>query len=650
MLVTLKSILSHTSYDPFLLVHAVLSKTTDPYVETAIIRTLCQHDTSAPFGQHADEFGPAMRIPSGEVLYMRARAHCNGAPVTPRLFHELEPGETREVTFVVATPGRTQATCTIVLAWRPDRPYDKNPAIEDEGAVRYSLHRQKTSSMGVYAMNVLPCVLLDRPHNPKLGLLAIDNSTAIVNGAIAAMVGRADGEDVWKYSARGVGLLTLSEWAANVKKLEKREPLMTISFVSEAKLRASLEKTRVKIEKTVAATIEANAHAHITEIYDTVRSFDEARTVAQRILEVGTLGGLVDGIACGRFRGIRIASFEMPDCIPLYICTCLLIAANPRLVQLATSPEALREDGAASDMLMRQYRSTSTGVQGDTGTPSTTLETLIEVAAWDTRDVQRHRRSAARNASGGCTDEHSRELESMRWRGAMLLQEFFGIPSSGVVNTNDHRGDRHLGSQPHREACETIVHYTKVPYHTMAHQSGAHGCMGFDQANHGRLATRAQAQTVILTMLFEVNSFCESGAFRGEQLCERNTAMEDAMSNPGTGIISNARACTAISLALANFFTAGINTFFTNSDIPLVYPLRPQTRVPCGACGCDYDPRMMAFQCQFVRCLKCSRGFCTQCYPGVVTKLYSKTSAWPPDTNVLAQHPNALRCRKCGGM
>jgi hypothetical protein len=648
MLVTLKSILSNKDYDPFLLVHAILAKSTDPYVETAVIRTLCQHDTSAPFCQHAEEFGPAMRIPSGEMLYMRARAHFNGAPITPRVFFELEPGEMRELTFVVATHGRTQATCTIVMAWRPDRPYHKNPAIEDDGAVLYSRNRQKTSSMGVYAMNVLPCVLLDRPHNPKLGLLSIDNSTAIVNGAIATMVCDENGFDVWKYSARGVGLLTLSEWAANVKKLEKREPLMTIACVSEAKLRSSIEKTRVKIEKTVSETIESNVHAHITNIYDTVRSFDEARTIAERILELGTLGGLVDGIACGRFNGIRIASFEMPDCIPLYICTCILVAANPLLVQIPASPEAMREDGAAGDMLMRQYRSTSTGVQGDTGTPSTTLETLIEVAAWDTRDVQRHRRNVARDASSNCHDDHSLELEAMRCRGAMLLQEFFGIPSSGVAKINDFRGDRHLGKEPRREACETIVHYTKLPYNAMAHQTGAHGCMGFDQANHGRLATRAQAQSVILTMLFEVNAFCESGAFRGGQLCERNTTMDDAMSNAGTGIVSNARACTAISLALANFFNTGINTFFTNSDIPLVFPLRPQTKVPCGACGCDYDPRMMAFQCQFVRCLKCSRSFCTRCYPEAVEKLRSKISTWPPDTNALIQNPNALRCKKCG--
>jgi hypothetical protein len=150
-------------------------------------------------------------------------------------------------------------------------------------------------------------------------------------------------------------------------------------------------------------------------------------------------------------------------------------------------------------------------------------------------------------------------------------------------------------------------------------------------------------------MLIEVNRFCESGVYRDVRYQPANTVVDDALNGPATGLARNVAACRAVSLQLSNFFVSGVQTLIGEDDAPFVHPIRPRTRIMCGRCGHQFDPRLFVSQLQLVRCTECSRCFCAECYDVVVKNIQKKLGTWPITHEILARNPRILRCRPCGG-
>jgi hypothetical protein len=632
--------------DPLTFVLGILSRTAEWRVDAVMMRTVVEQGARVP------SFGRALRLPTGELLHMRARGFYNGAMFIPNVMDDLQPGETREFVFVVANPGSENSSATVLVAWRPfsdatGRGIDHKGNLH-EGVVSTYEPTATPRSYGVYASNVLPLVLVDRWMERKKDSACVNNHMAIVNGATTLCEMQLDGTFVGR-PVRGTALMTLTEWVAGVKKLENQWSEYTVQEETAARLCKLKSESAARVERALKQAADANVHGPRNRPLERVVNYYDARVAAQRMLETSTVGGLLDAFACERFDGLFIPCFSMPEEVPLWICLCALTAASPGLAGLSSDANVVLEDGAAAEVMMRHYRSTTTGTQEPNGPCTSTLEGLIGFASDDALQIMRatqHRKkraSAANTRSGEQKATPAAEL--IRRQGSMLLQEVFGVPSAAARNAAGLEAV--LGKGGVRRAREVVDHPLLDATIRNNFARGVHGSTGVCDALPGRCATREQMQRVLLTMLWEVNRFCETGIYRDKREVAHNTPAEDAQL-AATGIVQNVAACRLVSHQLSRYFMRGVHDKLNgNSQTVLSYPLRPCTLATCGWCHVEFDPRALAVQHQSVTCLSCFRHACVQCYVKIVKRTSEKLGMWPPNDHALQTHPHLFRCRKC---
>lgn len=634
------------SFDPLILVLGILSKTAEWRVDSLMMRTSVEKTEEMP------SFGRALRMPTGEMINVRARAFYNGALIDAKPLEDLAPGETREFVFVVSSPGSANASATVLLAWRPfsdvvDRGIEHRGNL-NEGVVPTYESNATTRSHGVYASNILPLVLIDRWVERRKDVACVNHHMAVINGVTTALELQSRGVYAGR-SVRGTALMTLTEWAAGVKKLENPWSLCSVHEETAARLCKLKTESAGRVERALKQAAGANVHGARNRPPERIVNFYDARVAAQRMLETSTVGGLLDAFACDRFDGLFIPCFGVPEEVPLWICLCALTAASPGLAGLSSEASATLEDGAAAEVMMRHYRSTTTGTQEADGPCTTTLEGLIAVASEDALQIMRAtqhraaRTSAAKTRPGEQTATAAAEL--VRSQGSMLLQEVFGVPSAC---TRSAAGlEVMLGKEGVRRAREVVDHPLLEATVRNNAARGVSGSTGVCDAAPGRCATRAQMQRVLLTMLWELNRFCETGIYRDKREVAHNTPTEDAQF-AAAGVVQNQAACRLVTHQLSRYLMHGAQQKLSgNSQTVLSFPLRPCTLATCGWCRVEFDPRVLATQHQIVSCMACCRHACTQCYVKIVNKTKQKIGVWPPNDASLRTNPALFRCRTC---
>ncbi|MEC7000406.1 MAG: hypothetical protein VXX04_01065, partial [Actinomycetota bacterium] len=362
-------------------------------------------------------------------------------------------------------------------------------------------------------------------------------------------------------------------------------------------------KSIKKIEKTLEFEL---AHPDQGKRFpENLHDASEALHLSNYFLEHSTLAAMVDLMARDTFRGLNLTVFSTPTKFPLYLSTCVFLAAFPELGRLpSASGPAHAEDAANCAVLIEMYRNMTTGVDKASGTRTSAFEAVLAVACdgcgdgcggasmaprsckttGSGKNKTIYVRAGEATAGGESTSAHLiYSLENMRRQGSALVQELFSHHTNEFQDWAYKKCTPELGKDANAAATDAVYDSTWRALLAETRVGGSTGTSAFSGPRSLRVSRLEAMQRVVLELLTEVNSFCENGTYRMTRFAPQNTISEEAVSVE-TGVERNANACRVVHQELCNYFHCGISALITEG-IPRVMPLRPNTRVKCGDCG-----------------------------------------------------------------
>jgi hypothetical protein len=420
---------------------------------------------------------------------------------------------------------------------------------------------------------------------------------------------------------------------------------------------ALANKSIVKIKK---ALDDAAAHPD-PEKEDVINDVAGAVHLSNFFLEHATLGAMVDLLARDTFRGLNLSVFSVPTKFPLYLATCVFLAAFPEIARLPASTGACHaEDAANCAVLIEMFRSVTVGVDRATRQRTSAFEAILSVACDGCGLVTQRKPSKVSNGrvksvyvKPKCVDASSAEashvpfaIEAMRRKGAALMQELFGHHTDSFHGWAWRKHADELGKDTTAAAVDTV--YDPVWRASLADRRayGSTGSSAQAGARSMRLSRLEAMQRVVLEILVEVNQFCSDGTYRMCRFASQNSAADDAAHGADSGIQRNVNACRVVHHELVNFFNTGVSALITDG-IPRVMPIRPQTRVKCGDCGEDFDPLDIAPRDVCALCEDCNVLFCIKCYKKRVKLLIAKNGGNTLTAEFLCDNEHWSHCPKC---
>jgi hypothetical protein len=643
--------------EPQALLEMVFAPLQDPHVDTILQSTIFGRDSyQTLFHPEFGGFGRPVELPTGEMLYFRARCRIGTTVIAPRLFDPLLVDETRELTFVVLAPkaARRSGQFSQLLAYY--RPLSNNAPPAHE-------HIPQSPSRGVAGMNVAPMLLIDR-HAPKGKTAAVNGcpallcgSTTLVDGANACMMSRNKCSDL----ARGIDHLTLAEWVVGVPRSERRDHAQVVEM-SRGDYNEAQKKSADRIEAGLKAIADARAHGPDGLPAETHTAVRPALTCAFGFSDHLALGGFLDALACDAYAGVSLPVFEMPTRFPLYIVACVLLAARPDLARLPTTAASRLEDGACGKRLLQHFYSSTTGIHAGTGVRATAIEAIIEVAGDDVSTAISERSGPLRDMAcfqvivtganeRGETTEDVRSIprgaEAMRRAGAALLQELYAQPPTVMQDAARAKTQEFLGPDQTTAAVGVVECPIAASLEARDRARGVVGGWLPELQRRLRRSSRSAMQRTLLSLMVEVNQFAESGVFRMRRYAPLNSEADDAGLGERTGLKRNLAACQSLRQDLIAFYSLAAEQL-SYMQIPLAYPIRPRTRAKCGICGNGFDPRTLACRLMLTSCnnVKCKAPFCGDCYRSRAATLRHAAGGVPSD-DFLISNSGMLSCRKC---
>jgi len=594
-----------------------------PHVETILLRSDVATESFGRFDPTIAGFGSPRRLETGENLYLRVRTFVGSQQLKPEVFQPILEHETREFTFVATNPNAIRDSTTMSQVLFVHRPL--SPQVPPNYA-----NATKSPSRAVAGLNVLPLLFCDRHGvRQKVGL-TIYNFTSVLCGSITtSLIGDIKGRthnttDVM----RGFGSMAVSEWVVGARP-NRRDPAAVVECSPREHL-AAASKMSSTIERTLQETAAANTHGSDGLPMESVRNVREAQTTAHTFLEHGTLGGILDALACDSFAGLDMPGTTFPTRIPLYISACVLIAASPERARLPTPMDARNEDAHAGTTLLGAYYANTVGRHVATGVRSTALEAAIDVAIEDlsvlvSRDPRTAKTPSVDTifATNSFLDAFGRvheevvavpsAVEAMRRQGAALLQELFGSSPACVERGCDVELAKFMGPSFAREAKERIQNPLSASLEVIRRQRGLHGSYTPNFQRRLRRASKFAMQRTLLRLLLDLNDFCASGRYKERMFAQCNSPCDDAANGGASGISRNRQAMSAVHSQLVAYFSAGVEGLLI-LEIPLLFPVRARTRARCSNCAAFFPPAEVAARGLLMQCIECRSFLCDACY------------------------------------
>ena len=640
--VTLESMFSdeeRATEPPDALVARILTPTTAPDVESVWFSSTVQADDDDTRFRCAPGFGIPVPLPTGETLYVRVRSSIGTTFIKPVFDSELEANETREITFLIVCGPRSSrpmgAFNQLLAVRRPTHTPQLYACSATKGQV--------VNSSASYGSNVWPIVFLSHYCPRKRGLFSLMDHAAILTGSTtftdaagsgsrqAVVNGR--GIHVEQRSVppnnriqRGLSILTVAEWVANVARLEERDEGI-VTPMTQAQFDSERQKTVRRVDRALAAARDAEAHAKDGELpAETCSNFADTVFVGRLLTEFGTLGGIVDRIACGAFEGVLLKSVEMPRSVPLYLSACVLLATY-----LPCEYPAVREDRAAAESIVGVVNNLVGCHHVATGVLSTSFAGLVEAAL-----------SEATSEETDITPA----MELMRRQGAALLQELSALQPVRAEEDAQSASRSFLGQARFAAARDRVLSPIVQHAKNATRASGVTGSETPHELRLQRVSSRAQMQRVVISMMLNVNEYCATGFFRGRRYAPQNTSLEDTLMGPACGVARNRAASQAVVASLIEMFHEGPRALVP-LGVPILFPLRARTRSTCTGCAATFDPRTCLARGLLSGCTSCKRRFCPTCYAAMARTIKSAGGSACSSDAFIHANPALLQCVSC---
>ena len=371
---------------------------------------------------------------------------------------------------------------------------------------------------------------------------------------------------------------------------------------------------------------------------------------------------MVDLLARDTFRGLNLSVFSTPTKFPLYLVTCIFLAAFPEMARLPSdSGPAHVEDAANCAVLIEMYRNMTTGVDRASNTRTSAFEAVLAVAcdgcgasisprscktAGTGKNKTIYVRAGEAVADGESTSAHLiYSLENMRRQGSALVQELFSHHTNEFQGWAFKKYAAELGKDVNAAATDTVYDPSWRVGLADRRVGGSTGTSAFSGPRSLRVSRAEAMQRIVLEMMVEVNTFCEQGTYRMARYAAQNTIAEESVSIE-TGVERNANACRVVHHELANYFNCGLSALITEG-IPRVMPIRPNTRVKCGDCGQNFNPLDLAPRDNCALCESCNVLYCVRCYTKHVKALIEKNGGNTLTAEFLVANESQFHCRMC---
>lgn len=613
----------------------LLAPTRAADVESVWMSTNVQISSEAGAGRAPPDFGRPIHIPTGEMLYVRIRSSIKTTFFKPRAECPLHADETREITCLIVAGAHSAANVGV---------FNQLIAIHRPTWWPTLCHGDRTNTRvvdpsAVYGSNIVPFVFLSHYYPRKRGLFAVMSHAAVLTGSVtfldgacSAMKGQFAGSALLIERAavamnrvqRGLAVLTVAEWIANMPRLEERDASL-ITVMTQAQHAIEKTKAQTRINRAFAQQRDSEAHGTNALPKETCADFADAFGLTQILLEFGTLAGIVDRIACGAFDGVLVKALEMPRCFPLYLCACTLLATYLPC-DLATS----HEDRAAAESIVGVVHTLTAREHIPTGVRSTSLAALVDAAVSEVSSEER---------------DHPPAMELMRRQGSALLQEIGGLYPAKADECAHDAARELMGSERFIAARARVGQSNADFARAKVRASGITGNVSCHKVREQRVSTRAQMQRVVVATMLDMNTYCATGFFRGRRYAPSNTTTEDRIFL-ARGVALNRAVAPAVITSLAEFFVEGSRALIPHG-IPFIFPLRPRTRTTCPGCNEAFDPRSCVARGLLSGCMACKRRFCTTCYASMARTLVAASGSKVPSDGFVQQNTALLECKGC---
>lgn len=642
---------SEALVDPFPSIQKLFDAIKNPNVNTICYHTPFSLGNFNIFQPNIGGFGRFAYLPTGERLYVRVRSFFGRDELKGRALVPISYGETRELTIVVTSldnPFKNGSIKTILATWIAFEP----PFITSDPPQPAIV---VAPTQAVYGASVAPFVMIDNFVGRQKKSISIGGYHVLWSGSTTII-------DRWDHRRnmpsatsvyRGIANANMAEWVAGVEKRSKTD-LSVIFECSEKLLKDTLTKSANRVMKTIE---ERKNHPMGIEEDPCVSDFTEAIRLANFFFEHGSLGAFIDLLARDTFKGVPVPVFSSPTKFPLYLTTCVILAAFPEMARLPNTGAKHREDRASANKLIDMYRSLTVGFDSSSGQRTTAIEAILAVCcdgvgwAFDTTlntESNKKMKSVYSTHSEGEKISHvPYTLEHLRRQGAALCQELFGHFPSDLQNWISASHVPFLGNEAYADALDGVCDsVSRANLNEFRSATGATGSTGMATAAAVRHSSKEAMQRTVLEIMLEVNTFSTDGTFRSCRYAQINTPSEDATHSPETGLKRNAAAFRMVHTQLLAYFNSGISELIT-SGIPRVVCLRPNTVIRCGDCGDDFDPLWSFPRDNAALCEECNVLFCVKCYLNRVFAIKEANNGNTLTQEAMCANRSLMRCPFC---
>jgi hypothetical protein len=261
----------------------------------------------------------------------RTRSFIDGNLRLGRGREPLLPGEIRELSVLVysGNPGATACgNLNIMMAYgKPMETYSPN-TIDENGFI--------------FGLNFLPLVLVGTKPDPSEDkCFTMNASHAIYMSTARTRMVVNDGLSI--QDTRGLHINTLTQYISGGRTNLSVFPMQHNFSMLHKDMQRIRAQSAMKLKDLLPPLKSGKKDDDVTRINDLL---DTALSTS----ECTTIGAFLDMHASEAFQGITTAFMSNPCHAPLYICTCVLIAGNPSLVD---SDDC--RVGSAADRIYRSF-------------------------------------------------------------------------------------------------------------------------------------------------------------------------------------------------------------------------------------------------------------------------------------------------------
>ena len=363
-----------------------------------------------PLELAASGFSAAYDDDHGNQIHHRCRSFLNGRLLQRREQEPLMPGEIREVAALVysGTPhANAIGNLNVMLSFGPlAESYNPNSNVENSST---------------FGLNVLPIILMGTEASREDNTFAMWGNVATIMSTVRTRIATAN--EIKVEERHGLHLNTLAEYCAGARHDISLFPMQSVFELRFDTLQRYRAKCAVNLKRAVETGLKAQGGTkEDTSILGSI-SLDAALSIS----EICSVGGVLDLYATDTFVGTTPVFLASPTHVCFYISVCVLIAANPSLVD--------RDPRWANASSLR-IRDSFLNLTPLYVSENATRKKHAEISALELVILHAMEKLKESSATGTLTLEQKSSIEHMTRQGIATCQELVG---NAPPSTNYYR-------------------------------------------------------------------------------------------------------------------------------------------------------------------------------------------------------------------